>query len=275
MVLNNINESGNRKRRGLTLIEVLVVIGIIGILAAMLLPAISRAKNSAQVTGCLNNLRQLQIAWTMYADDHQGRLVPNDYVIGPPHKSRFSWSQGRMDFNPSNSVNTNYMSFLDPTLSAFAPYIPSTKIYRCPSDDSAVKINGQLVNRVRSYGMNWALASEVTRYFKVAHKYSDIVSPPPAQTFVFIDQHPDYMSDQHFHMFLDKGLSSSFADIPASRHNGSGTLTFADGHVERRKWEDERTRPEVQYRGNKTRLTASPNNPDIAWLQERFTVPLD
>lgn len=274
MVLNK-TKTKYRNIDGLTLIELLVVIGILGILTALFLPAIARAKNSAQVTSCLNNLRQLQVAWTMYADDYEGRLVPNKFVLGNPHSSRFSWVQGRLDFDPKNPANSDDETFQDPTLSAFAPYISNTRIYRCPSDDSAVMVNGTFQQRVRSYGMNWALASEKKRDIRVIHKFSDIINPPPAKMFVFIDQHPDFMSDPHFHMLLNKGSSAQFADIPASRHNGSGTLTFADGHAERRKWVDERTRPDVKNRGNGYMTTASPNNPDIAWLQERFTVPLD
>ncbi len=275
MLINNISKSKNRGLTGFTLMELLVVIAIIAILAALLLPAIAKAKNSAQVATCMNNLRQLQLAWTMYADDNEGKLVPNKYVIGNPHSSRFSWVQGRLDFSPNNPGNTSDAAFLDPTLSAFAPYISNTKVYRCPSDKSAVKISGSYQNRVRSYGMNWALASEKTRDIRVVHNYSDINSPPPAKMFVFIDQHPDYMSDPHFHMMLDQGSAAAFADIPASRHNGSGALTFADGHTERRKWIDSRTRPEIQNQGHGYLATRSPFNEDISWLQERFTVPLE
>lgn len=276
MLLNNdIRIPRNERKGAFTLIELLVVIGIIGILAALLLPALAKAKNSAHVTSCMNNLRQLQLAWTMYADDHDGRLVPNKFVIGTPHSSRFSWVQGRLDFDPRNSANTDDAAFLDRNLSAFAPYISNTKIYRCPSDKSTVKINDSYQNRVRSYGMNWALASEKTRDIRVVRKFAEINTPPPAKMFVFIDQHPDYMSDPHFHMMLAKGNAAAFADIPASRHNGSGALTFADGHAERRKWIDERTRPAIKFKGHGYLATRSPNNEDIAWLQERFTVALD
>lgn len=263
----------NGQREGFTLIEVLVVIGIIGILAALLLPALARAKNSAEVTSCLNNLRQLQLAWTMYADDHQGKLAPNKYMIGNPHWSLFSWSQGRLDFNPRNPANTDVITPLDPNLSAFAPYIRNPNVYRCPSDKSQLRVDGSYFNRVRSYGMNWALASGKRTEIRVINKYSEITRPSPAKMFVFIDQHPDYMSDQHFHMYLDKGSRTVVADLPASRHNGSGTLTFADGHAERRKWIDNRTMPEPKYMSRSHRAVASPNNLDVAWLQERFTTP--
>lgn len=254
--------------------ELLVVIGIIGILSALLLPAIARAKNSGQVTSCLNNLRQLQLAWTMYADDHDGRLVRNDYVIGNPHPSRASWVQGRLDYSPTNPANTNSGIFLDGSLSLFAPYIPTAKVYRCPSDRSAVRINGELQSRVRSYGMNWSLSSERTIEVKAIMRFADIQQPSPAQMFVFIDQHPDYISDIHFHMSLAAGGQAFFQDLPSANHNGSGTLTYADGHAERRKWVDQRTKPEVKYRNLPATAIMSPNNEDIAWLQERYAAPI-
>jgi prepilin-type N-terminal cleavage/methylation domain-containing protein len=91
---------------GFTLVELLVVVAVIGVLAGLLFPAIARAKNSGKVTACLNNVRQLQLAWTMYADDHNGRLVRNDFVIGNPHPSRASWVQGRLDYSRIRSIPT-------------------------------------------------------------------------------------------------------------------------------------------------------------------------
>lgn len=260
---------------GFTLVELLVVIAIIGGLAAMLFPAVARAKNSGQVTACLNNLRQLELAWTMYADDNGGRLVLNRYMIGNPIPSLSSWVQGRLDYSPTNPANTNSGIFLDPNLSLFAPYIRSPKVYRCPSDRSAVLVNGQPQPRVRSYGMNWSLASEhENNDVRILREFSEIVSPSPSKMFVFIDQHPDYISDLHFHMSLEfTGPNAVFQDVPSANHNGSGTLTFADGHAERRKWVDERTKPEVRYKTSLVQGFRSPNNKDIAWLQERYAPP--
>ena len=258
---------------GFTLVELLVVIAIIGILAGLLFPAIAKAKNSGKVTACLNNLRQLQLAWTMYADDHDGRLVRNDYVIGNPHPSRASWVQGRLDYSPSNPANTNSGLFLDESLSLFAPYLRSPEIYRCPSDRSSVLINGIPQSRVRSYGMNWALASERSTEVTVIKRFSDIQEPAPSKMFVLIDQHPDFVSDPHFHMTLAAGGQSMFLDVPSANHGGSGTLTYADGHAERRKWVDQRTKPEVKYRNSSALSLPSPHNEDIAWLQERYSSP--
>jgi prepilin-type N-terminal cleavage/methylation domain-containing protein/prepilin-type processing-associated H-X9-DG protein len=265
----------NRSARGggFTLIELLIVVAIIGILIGLLLPAIARAKNSGKVTACLNNLRQLQLAWTMYADDQDGRLVRNDYVIGTPHPSRASWVQGRLDYSPNNPANTNSDLFLDENISLFAPYLHAPQVYRCPADRSTVTINGLPYSRVRSYGMNWALASERGTEVKVLRRFDEIQTPAPSKMFVFLDQHPDYISDPHFHMSLAAGGQSVFLDLPSANHNGSGTLTYADGHAERRKWEDARTKPEVRYKNVNLLAMASPYNADIAWLQERYAAP--
>lgn len=257
-----------------TLLELLVVVAIVGILAALLIPAVARAKNSGQVVSCLNNLRQLQLAWTMYADDHDGRLVRNDYTIGSPHPSRASWVQGRLDYSPTNPANTNSEVLLDDRLSLFAPYLRVASVYRCPSDRSAVRVNGELRSRVRSYGMNWSLSSERTIEIEVIKRFADIQRPAPAQMFVFIDQHPDFISDIHFHMSLASGGQAFFQDVPSASHNGSGTLTYADGHAERRKWVDQRTKPEVKYRSAQQMAMMSPNNEDIAWLQARYATPI-
>jgi len=256
-----------------TLVELLVVVAIVGILGALLFPAVARAKNSGKVTACLNNLRQLQLAWTMYADDHDGRLVRNDYVIGNPHPSRASWVQGRLDYSANNPANTNRQMFLDESLTLFAPYLRAPQVYRCPSDRSAVLINGEWHSRVRSYGMNWALASERGTEVDVLKRYGEIQVPAPAMMFVFIDQHPDYISDPHFHMSLAAGGQSFLMDLPAANHSGSGTLTFADGHAERRKWVDVRTKPEVRFKKPGSLTMSSPNNLDITWLQERYAAP--
>jgi prepilin-type processing-associated H-X9-DG protein len=91
--------------------------------------------------------------------------------------------------------------------------------------------------------------------------------------FVFIDQHPDFISDPHFHMTLASGGREVFMDLPSANHAGSGTLTFADGHAERRKWVDQRTKREVRYKNASQVGIPSPNNVDIGWLQERYAAP--
>jgi prepilin-type processing-associated H-X9-DG protein len=137
-----------------------------------------------------------------------------------------------------------------------------------------VRIDGRPHARVRSYGMNWSLASERGTEVEVVREYGEIQDPSPSRMFVFIDQHPDYISDPHFHMSLAAGRSSMFMDLPSSSHDGSGVLTFADGHAERRKWVDTRTKPEFKNRPSAALYLPSPHNEDIVWLQERYAAPL-
>src|SRR5262245_12492359 len=113
-----------------TLIELLMVIGIIGILAALLLPVLARAKEKARAIVCLKNLKQDQLAWVLYADDNRDQIAPNRSVTSP---TAFSWVQGYLDYSASPQ-NTNVQLLIDPQYAAFAPYIRTPHLYRCPSD---------------------------------------------------------------------------------------------------------------------------------------------
>ncbi len=264
-----------RPRRGFTLIELLVVIAIIAILASLLLPALAKAKTKTDGVKCLSNLKQLQLAWQIYADDHDGNLVPNRWAgSGDIRQPQKNWVAGRLDFNGANPDNTNTLFLTESPLYA---YTRSIGVYKCPADKSQVKTAGGRFPRTRSLSMNCWVGDVERRawggqlQFRSIVKLSDLINPPPALTWIFIDEHEDSIDDGWFAVDMgDRGPSTIIANYPASYHNGAGGLSFADGHAEIHKWTDPRTKVKV----TKTYIPLnipSPNNRDIAWLQDRTT----
>jgi prepilin-type N-terminal cleavage/methylation domain-containing protein/prepilin-type processing-associated H-X9-DG protein len=262
---------------GFTLIELLVVIGIIAILAGMLLPALSKAKTKAQGIYCLSNLRQLQLAWVMYADDNEGRLPPNNIMgVGtdPTTGLRgWGWCDGWLDFNPGNTDNTNVVLIRE---SRLGPYSATAAIYRCPADRSSVQIAGRRRHeRVRSVSMNGNVGESTRRswdspLYRKYLKLSDF--DEPATIFVMLDEREDCVDDAYFAVnTAARGAGARFQNFPAFYHNGAGGLSFADGHAEIRRWLDARTKMPIRPGTLTGYDIPSPNNPDIAWLQERAT----
>ncbi len=230
-----------------TLIELLVVIAIIAILAALLLPALARAKEEGRRISCMGNLRQLQVCWEMYANDNGGILAPNnwiDYVGGGFNKS-VSWCNGdaRTDTTTSN-LQTGLLY----------PYNTSTGIYHCPSDASTiVDAGGNPLPqpRTRSYNMSQSVnglgfvvdpsfnlgeAVDVTQ--PCFEKFSQITNPSPSRLFVFIDENEGTLQDDQFgYPMVNDGYYGSWFDMPSNRHNQGAGLSFADGHVEYWRWQ--------------------------------------
>ncbi|EEF60119.1 prepilin-type N-terminal cleavage/methylation domain-containing protein [Pedosphaera parvula] len=274
--------------RAFTLIELLVVIAIIAILAGLLLPVLGKAKMKGQGISCMNNNRQIMLAWRMYADDNNDVLAPNDYPYTTPFNTTLrSWVVGSMDVLPDA---TNTAILVNPQYSMLASYNANAATYKCSADQSMMKNapRARSMSMNSSVGTRWNTSPRGTAIgggwlpgsyndaqttWRTYGKFSDITAPSPSDLWVLMDEHPDSINDPL--MAVECGLINAAAmivDYPASYHNGACGIAFAEGHAEIHRWKDGRTTPPVTHVPLPLGVSSA-NNPDVTWLQQHTSAP--
>ncbi|MEW6160727.1 MAG: type II secretion system protein [Verrucomicrobiota bacterium] len=223
-----------RPDRGFTLIELLVVIAIIAILTALLLPALNRAKGQAHSAACRNHLKQLHLAWVMYAHDHGDRLVPNRFrIVNDPRAPGGSWGVGedgswvvghpRLDLDASQLKQ-----------GALFPYVPAPLVFTCPADKSTVVDQGRTYPATRSYSLSVFMNGTHFDPVHEHYRYKLAGIEKPSLVFTFVDRHEDggnlaFLITPKWLGISEWGPANS---APATRHNHGYNLAFADGHID-------------------------------------------
>jgi prepilin-type processing-associated H-X9-DG protein len=240
----------------------------------MLLPGLAKAKQKAQGILCMSNGKQMGLAYNLFCGDNQDVLPGNlDGGTGAA-QTNVTWCVGWLDNTTYTPDNTNTAFLLNSQLGRYAGAVG---VYKCPADRSLNR--GKTgIPRVRSISMNGYLGERGGPYtagFTQFKKLGDIQKA--SGTWVFIDEREDGINDGWFAVNMDgydpiRPTAYTIVDFPASYHNGAGGLSFVDGHSEIRKWLDPRTRPVLRFGQALSLGQASPNNLDVAWLQERTSV---
>jgi prepilin-type processing-associated H-X9-DG protein len=255
----------------------LVVIAIIAILAAMLLPALSKAKARATAIHCLGNLKQLQFAWAMYADDHGDFIAGNDW---PDQANRVpnvgNWVSGWLDpRQPNNTDNTNIVLMLDAKYGALGPYARSAQVYRCLASKVMAREGNIYYPVVRTVSMSVWMGFRGNPWnpgYRSFRKKSHITGLAVSDALVFADERDDSIDDGVFAVDM---AANQIVNFPSGYHGGAGGVTFADGHAEIHRWRSRELQAAQQsVQTVKREFTAvSAKNEDLVWLRAHATAP--
>jgi prepilin-type processing-associated H-X9-DG protein len=246
------------------LIELLVVIAIIAILAAMLLPALSKAKGRAHAIKCMSNGRQVLLGWLLFVEDHDDRMPKT--LVG----NKVSWG-----FEPGN---TNRVALIDPNQSELGEYIRNPDVYKCPAD-IVPSDNGDRVLSISGNAFLGGVSVTVENMTpgrdypdKGFTKITQLVHPGPANTFVTLDEHPGSIDDTVFHSIGGGNPGAPiFRNLPASYHYGGGcNFSFADGHSEIHKWKEAETKRPVVKGVVERMVPARRGGQDYPWLNDHL-----
>ena len=276
------------RKRGFSLVELLVVIAIIAILSALLLPAINKAKSISQRAACINNQKQLQMAHTMFSNDHGDKIL---YSSSWKYEksAKYAWMAGSL--NLSTYGNRARWLAQSPLFSYAGK---SVGVFKCPADKDVIRVMNkqkthikELIPRHRSYSMNihvggwvgWPVEDD--KEWTVYHKQQDI--EVPSNIFTFIEMPFEFINAGSFRVVMNEGAPTHKVydmDVPGNYHMDGTAIAFADGHVETKRWLDERTKnAQVKYyidgSNFKYGIRRAYGSVDVKWLKDRSTTKIE